>query len=972
MKKYGVLLLAAMIMINLPMAVRAKESVPNTLELDEITAVGTYTEYLEEHGAEVTPGSRILIQGSDYVDCSGEVRRERLGDASLEAAAGGEDSSITWECQVPEAGLYQILISYYPMEGKGGNIERRILINGELPFSGAGAVTFYRNWTVEREIEQDLRGNDIRPLVREERTWMEDWVKDSTGIFGEPYLFYLEKGKNTITLEAVKEPAAIGSLTLCRQDEPVSYEQLAQEYAAQGYTPADTEGIIIQGELPAYVTNASLYAVSDKSSPATQDKAGRSYEENPDRIAKTVLNCIGGENWKWSGQAVTWEVEVQESGLYWLGIKYKQNYTTGMDAYRRLLVDGELPFAQARSLTFPYSADWENLIMEDGDGNPQWIWLEAGRHTISLEVTIPEKLGGILARVNTCVTRLNQVYRELLVLIGTTPDTRRDYNLKTKAAGAIALLGEQHRELKEIYEELQALYGGAQGMDSSALEQLIYQTGRMYEKESNIPGSWSSFKDNIVAMSSWAMSMQQQPLLIDYLQLGGAKIGMKPAESSVFGQMGYELRRFFSSFTEDYTTIGDSGEGLTVWVLSDSAGRDQAQILRNMIDEDFTPGSGISVNIQLVSSSVMLSAVLAGRGPDVALHVGNSEPVNYALRNAVCDLTQFEDFDETAERFYKESLVPYEFNGAVYALPETMDFMVMFYRADILAQLGVKIPVTWEDFYVAASIIQNNNMQVGLPVGGTSSAGVAANASGAAGNLIGAYNMFLAQAGCGLYAEDGKSTNLTSEKAVEAFRMWTAMFTDYNLPVAYDLANRFRTGEMPLAVSNYTSYNYLSVFAPEIKGLWGFTLVPGTEREDGSIDHTSSISGSACFILEACSSKDQAWEFLKWWTCAEAQEEYGSQIENLLGPSGRLATANVEAMEKLPWTKRELEVLKTQLESVAGIEEVPGGYMTSRHIMNAFYSVYNNNENPREVLEEYALTINNEITNKRIEFGMED
>lgn len=234
MKKYRVLLLAAVFMLNLPITARAKESVPNTLGLGEITAVRTYTEYLKEHGPEAMPDGRIWIQGTDYIDCSGEVQNKRLGEASLEAVVGGEDSSITWECQVPEEGFYQIRISYYPMEGKGGNIERRILINGKLPFSGAGAVTLYRNWTIEQEMKQDVRGNDIRPSAREERTWMEAWVKDSTGIFGEPYLFYLEKGKNTITLEALKEPAAIGSLTLCRQEEPVSYEQLAQEYVAEG------------------------------------------------------------------------------------------------------------------------------------------------------------------------------------------------------------------------------------------------------------------------------------------------------------------------------------------------------------------------------------------------------------------------------------------------------------------------------------------------------------------------------------------------------------------------------------------------------------------------------------------------------------------------------------------------------------------------------------------------------------------
>lgn len=53
------------------------------------------------------------------------------------------------------------------------------------------------------------------------------------------------------------------------------------------------------------------------------------------------------------------------------------------------------------------------------------------------------------------------------------------------------------------------------------------------------------------------------------------------------------------------------------------------------------------------------------------------------------------------------------------------------------------------------------------------------------------------------------------------------------------------------------------------------------------------------------------------------------------------------------------------------VPEIPGGYFTERHVKNAFYAVYNSNEDPRETLEDYVKTINNEITNKRIEFGLE-
>ena len=378
--------------------------------------------------------------------------------------------------------------------------------------------------------------------------------------------------------------------------------------------------------------------------------------------------------------------------------------------------------------------------------------------------------------------------------------------------------------------------------------------------------------------------------------------------------------------------------------------------MKNMVDNDFTPRTGIPVNIQLVNGGILLSATLAGQGPDVALHAGGSDPVNYALRNAVADLRQFEDFEEVAAQFYDASLVPFEINGGVYALPETMSFPVMFYRADILQDLGVGIPQTWEEFYEAVSVIQKKNLDVGLPVGN-------------AGALLQCYCMLLMQQGGQLYTDDGTSTALLTETAINAFQDWTALFSDYKLPVTYDFANRFRTGEMPLAIADYTQYNYLSVFAPEIKGLWGFTLVPGYKR-DGGIDRTAPVSVSATILMEQSKKKESSWEFIKWWLSADAQQEYGNNLENILGVSGRLATANKSAMEMLPWSDKDIRVLKAQLEYVAGIPEIAGGYFTSRHINNAFYKVYNANENPRQVLEDYALVINKEITNKRKEFGL--
>ena len=50
---------------------------------------------------------------------------------------------------------------------------------------------------------------------------------------------------------------------------------------------------------------------------------------------------------------------------------------------------------------------------------------------------------------------------------------------------------------------------------------------------------------------------------------------------------------------------------------------------------------------------------------------------------------------------------------------------------------------------------------------------------------------------------------------------------------------------------------------------------------------------------------------------------------------------------------------------------MPGGYFTSRHLINAWNRVCVNNENARDALEEAVKDINTELINKRREFGLE-
>lgn len=911
-----------------------------------------YESYLKEHsGSDVAkPVEEIAIDGNDYYEKSDDFYSESDGLCTL------EEGSVTYRFDVPQDCFYNIKIDYYPTEGKNNSIERIVYINGEVPFENAEYIEFSRVWEDAEDISRDSRDNDVRPRQSEHAMWLETYISDSDGYYQEPFEFFFSKGTNTITLESSKEPMKIGKITLTRCEEIPSYEEYLESYALQGVSGALANiSLKVQAEDALYKSDSTLYPIADRTSPISE----------PYSPSKTRLNEIGGTNWKTVGQWISWEVEVPESGFYTLALRYRQNINTGVTVVRSLSIDGEIPFKEASELKFLYKNDWQMKRLAPNanstDYEPYTIYLEKGTHEIKLEVSLGSELSEIIRRTDLTISELNRSYRQLLMIIGSSPDTMRDYQLETKAPEALSILKTQYQEIKQIRELLSVYTEGAGSSSFATIDNLTNQLEKMINDPRTIAKQWSAFKDNIVSLGSWELSMKEQPLEIDYLMLCSPDTELPEAEAGFIAKVVHEIKQFAASFVEDYDSIGEvyGEDSLEVWILADGSnvtsmtggGRDQATVIKQLADNYFVPDSGIPVNIKLVNKDVLLSATLAGEGPDVALNVAGKEPINYALRNAVADLTQFDDFEEVTGWFHENAFEQFTFEDGVYALPQTMSFHVMFYRADILKELGLEVPNTWDEFYEALSVIQKNNMNVGIFPDYTT------------------FAMFLYQHGGSYYSEDGTESGLNTEEAVDAFKQWSGNYVNYKMPVTFDFANRFRTGEMPLAIGDYTNYNYLSVFAPEIRGLWGFTVVPGFETDEG-MDRSVSAWETAAIIMETSEQKENAWEFLKWWMSTETQSDYGNEIESVLGVSGRVATANLEALENLPWSSKDYRQLLRQMQEVKAIPEIPGSYYTERNIKNAFYTVYNNNEDPRETLQDIVKTINSEIDAKRKEFGL--
>jgi ABC-type glycerol-3-phosphate transport system substrate-binding protein len=917
-----------------------------------------YYQYLDENGNVYPQVEPIIINGIDFTEIDGDYENLATYSGVDDVLLTDEYGSVTWDVSVAEAGYYNLQLNYYPYEGKSSMIERTLYINGEVPFEGATNISFHRIWGNIDEVKQDINGNDIRPSQIELPFWTSSFFNDHIGYVNEPYAFYFDEGVNTIKLESVREPLMIKSIELVSITDLITYDDMLDEYDNLGYEEVDGVIDLIAAETPAYSSSPTLYPLNDRTSPLTE----------PSSPTLVRLNSIGGNNWRIAGDSITWEFEVEEDGLYNISMRVKQKLASGMSVSRHIYVNGEIPFAEMQNYAFEYSNGWR--IQTLGTTEEAYLYyFEAGKtNTITMEVSLGI-YGPLIAQIQSSIANLNDLYREILIYTGPAPDPYRDYQLADRVDNLLERIRTERANLQDVRDTIIAV-SGSKSEKTGILDTVILQLDDFIAKPSEIHTNLATYNSNISSLGTLVILLSAQPLEIDYFIIHDEESALPQSTASSFTSLIFSMKSFFSTFVTDYSSLGEtessvSDETIEVWL---SIGRDQANVLRKMIDETFTPITGVKVDLKLVNGAVLLPATLSKVGPDIAMGLGNSIPVNYAMRSAVYDISQFSDFEEVTERFKDSAIVPYEFEGGYYALPEQQIFLMMFYRTDIFDELGLEYPNTWDEVISLIPDLQKHNLEFYLPVPIT---------QGAVMNLPPnpIFSTMFYQNDGEFYLNGNTESGFDEGAGPEVFEMWTQFYTDYSFPVQANFINRFRSGQMPIGITYYNSYNSLSVFAPEIRGKWDFVPMPGTvvtdEFGNETIRRETVSTGTGIMIMEDSQNKDASWEFLKWWTSSPIQVQFGREMEGILGAAARYPTANVEALSQLPWTVTEYQKLEEQWDWVKGIPEVPGGYMMGRHLDNAFRLVLNDSSNPKETIYDYVQIINDEIEKKRREFGLD-
>lgn len=907
----------------------------------------SYSSYLLKHEKMSAATEDISLDAGKITSSySGEYLIEN--DGKKYAFLDGNSKWVEWSLTVPEDSFYTLSLDYRTIAGDAENMIFSVSVDGTLPYKEAKNLTVPRSWVddkPEKKFDKDDSGNDIRPIKREVFSELSSAFTDETGCYPDGYGLALTAGNHTLRLESVHNGVLIIALNLCAEKKVQSYKEYSESVA--GKESEATEKIFIETEHIAASNTSSVYAINDSIDVAT----------TPNSAKYTLLNAIGDTNWKVNGQRITWRVNVEKSGYYSVILRARQDYSEGMNVYRALYIDGELPFAEAEQLEFPYDFDWKNTIA--GGEQPYYFYLDKGEHTISLEVDT-SAISDTLVELKSLIEDLNMIYRKIIIITGTTVDIYQDYDLDTKIPNLINSFKDTCNRMRKISAKIKNS-NHTKGSVASVLDEAAALLDVFIAHPYQVSGKLDSYKSKVDDISSLITNMGQQSLLLDKIVLIPKGENISAERVGMIKKAKFSLLKFVNSYFREKAT---GEKKVKVWV---STGRDQAQIIKQMISNSYRENSNTQIQLNIVDTgNTLIQATLAGRGPDVALSLPVEMPINLTMRGGLLDLRDF-GVDEIYDDFYESAWTQLRYGDGIYGIPETQSFDMLFMRDDILKEIGLLgVPDTWDEFYRYMEVIQNNNLMTGiLEIDGSNIA-----VSGA----ISTFSKLYFQNGATYYNDDLSETTFDSELAVNTMIRVCELYTRYGLDRQYDFFNRFRSGELVMAISNYASYNLLVASAPEINGTWSMHPIPGTRKQDGTVDRKESSAGTASVILKAAEThgvSKEAYGFIRWWTGASAQSEFAERLEGVMGTAARYAPANKKAFDTVRWSEAEATALKQQWKQIYNVREIPGNYYIARSLTSAIRNTLNGNNSIRFNLAKYNQDINSEIKRKRTEFGLE-
>ena len=876
--------------------------------------------------------------------------------ASLSFGEGEQissDQAGTWSVSVPKAGDYLLYAQFSLPESELFEHNVTVTVNGESCLSQWNAF-----WSSEPgAIEYDRYGGEILPdQYQLPRTLV--CVEDAAHFSREPFLFHFEAGENTVTVTPESQQVILYGLYVA---EPVQTPDYAEYLSAHASTATyGGETIVVEGE------NIRL-----KSDSYIRGKNVAGAGVYPQSAYLKQINATDDKSNKTIGQRVLYEVEVPQDGFYALTVKYCQPLKAGGLCYRTIEIDGETPFAEFANVGFAHTGidQYENITI--GGDEPLTVYLEKGLHTIAFDTTaapvdeVYQKLLDIVNEINDTGIEMKKI-RGSSADAASSTDVNRTWDTLKYIPDILERLDRWQTQLTSLYDELKRI-NGAEPSFASDIQLAVQNLARLAEEPREIPNKIALLSDDSSSASQLISlvltKLYDQNLSIDRIYLHAPKASLPAAEANIFTSLSLGLKQFVYSFSARMNESETESEenAITVWVNKPTQ---YVDAMRELTAQQFTEQTGIAVTFSVMPDEKKITlANSTGNNPDVALGLSYYRPAEFAMRGMAKNLLEYDDFiDWYGAEYNLTALTPMVYDQGIYGASETQDFYVLFYRTDILASLGLSVPETWEDVKAMMPTLQRNAMSFNLTL-----------ANNVGYKAFDATSGFVFQNGGSFYSDDGLSAGFQNPNTIKALREMTDLYLVYglaqNIP---NFFNAFRSGSVPIGVSNFATYLLLQQGAPELDGRWDIALVPGTIREDGAVDHSWSADTTSAMIFNNTEQPEEAYAFFKWWLSSDTQLAYATTLRLKYGSDYIWNTANLVALEGMPYPKAHLDVITEQWSWQQEVLRHPASYIIEREVSNAWIAIVTKGEAFQPNIDQATMRSNSEIQRKLIEFGYID
>lgn len=358
-----------------------------------------------------------------------------------------------------------------------------------------------------------------------------------------------------------------------------------------------------------------------------------------------------------------------------------------------------------------------------------------------------------------------------------------------------------------------------------------------------------------------------------------------------------------------YTGCGTARDEQTVlsfWALGSEGDK-----VRSMVREFERTHPGISVELQQIpwtaAHEKLLTAYAGDATPDLC-HLGNTWISEFVLLQALEPLGDRINRSTALERddFFPGVLASNIVDSVIYGVPWYVDTRVLFYRSDLLTEIGYPAgPRTWDEVMTICQVLQSDRYRIRYPFFLPTNEWVPAVILGV-------------QCGSGLLREDATFGDFRGPEFHRGFELLISFYRKGYAPVGMtDVLNRYHA----FAEGYYAMYitgpwnigEFQQRLPPEMQGRWMTAPLPTV---DSLYPGPSLALGASLVVFRRSAHKEEAWKLLEFLSTREHQLGFYKATGNL--PS-RISAWDDEALASNVYVK----AFRTQLDRIEPMPRVP-------------------------------------------------